>query len=150
MLSWGGVRAEGAEAWPPHRTPGVGSGRHSCRILWEWRPLEFMPRSVLSVHACDYPTPHFLALPAPPLPVYRDQKEVITKGKEFAGELTLKRIWKNHGPCPPAWPGEGGALHSHSLSFTPLLPSLFLLTSLPVFSSLRTFDPASEELSWRR
>lgn len=55
-LSWGRVRADGAAKGPPRRTLGAGGGRRSCRILCEWRPLEFMPHSdPVCVGACNRP-----------------------------------------------------------------------------------------------
>lgn len=92
----GPLRAEGDAAEPSRRTLRVGGGRQSSRILCEWRPLEFMPRSG-SLCVCTIiplqirlPPPPALS-PPPPLPhthptpagLCRGQKEVMAKGKRI-------------------------------------------------------------------
>ena len=152
-LFWGRVRADGAAKGPLRSTLGAGGGggRRSCRILCEWRPLEFMPHSgPVCVGACNCSSPDFL-LPSPPSPppLCRAQKEVMVKGERILLEnLNCKGPGRITGPVPRP---SLGPLSSHKFPSPLSSLSSFPLTSQPVFSSLRTFDPASEkELCWRR
>lgn len=66
----------------------------------------------------------------------------MVKGERILLEnLKLQGTWKNRGSSPQAQPWPPLL----QVPFTPLLPFLLPLTSRPVFSSLRTFDPASRK-----